>query len=411
MRLRVVPAHDGLRWAVMRSLRLLSAGLIGLAVLSSISSCSTDGVFALSCGDGRVDDPEECDEADENGLPGHCSASCTLPKLAEIEGDVLAFMNEVDGARVSGATVSILELPERSVVTGDDAHFRFEGIQVGTKVTLVVEHPNFKTTQSATVVVGPNGIDPFSVQVVPKTLFAALSGLVPLPVEEESHCIIASTVARTGGSLYVHLRQGAAGASVSLEPAPAPESGPIYFNEAVLPDTEQPTTSKDGGVLFYRLDPGEYVMSATRDDTVFNHVTLNCRAGIVVNAGPPLGLLANVASPDYGAGAERPADSYSDATDALCAATRACVNADAGSEHYPEITEASCAAMFRNVWASIEGDCDEESGVKDAARSLYDCRAASCALTLGGDEACVDEEASFEAAQTTYGACLEASAP
>lgn len=382
--------------------------LATVALLTPFAACSTDGVFALSCGDGRVDDPEECDEGDDNGLPGHCSTSCTLPKLAVIEGDVLAFMNEVDGARVSGATVTILELPERSVVTGDDAHFRFEDIEVGSKVTLVVEHPSFKTTQSATVTVGPQGVDPFSVQVVPKTLFAALSNLVPLPVEEETHCIIASTVARTGGSLYVHLRQGAAGAKVTLEPAAAAESGPIYFNEAVLPDPEQPSTSKDGGVLFYRLEPGEYVMSATREDTVFNRVTLNCRAGVIVNAGPPLGLLANVPSPDYAAGAERPADSYSDTSDALCAATRSCVNEDAGAEHYPEVTQASCTAMFRNVWASIDADCDAESDVKGAAKALYACRAESCELTLGGDEACVDEESAFEAAQVAYGACLVA---
>jgi hypothetical protein len=298
-----------------------------LAVSLGALACDEPEIVALECGDGRVDAPEVCDEADLNGTPGHCSADCSAePAVIAVEGDVLAFMSEVGGERIAGATVSILEHPEMKVVTGADAHFRFEGLLEGTDVTLLVEHPDFKTTQTATVTLGPNGINPFAVQVVPKAIFGALSTLVPLPVEEDKYCVIATTVARMGGSLYVHLRQGAPDVQVSLQPSVPAESGPIYFDEDVLPAVGQPATSKDGGVLFYRVPPGDYVMSAARAETVFNQVRFQCRAGIVVNAGPPMGLLANVASPAYGSGQIRPADSYSAATDSLCEATAACVN-------------------------------------------------------------------------------------
>ncbi|NUP13387.1 MAG: carboxypeptidase regulatory-like domain-containing protein [Polyangiaceae bacterium] len=375
-----------------------------------LAACSSPQIFAEKCGDLRVVEPEVCDEGEDNGKPGHCRADCSgIAELVTIEGDVLAFMTEVQGERIEGATVSIVEHPEMSVVTGADAHFRFEGLEEGTAVTLLVEHPDFKTTQTATITLGPNGVDPFSIQVVPNSLFNALSSLVPLPVEEDKYCVIATTVARLGGSLYVYLRQGAAGAAVSLDPPVSAESGPIYFNENVLPDPDQPATSKDGGVLFYRVPPGDYVMTAQRPDTLLNEVRFQCRAGVIVNAGPPLGLLANIPAPDYGAGQDWPADVDTASTDALCAKTAACVNEDAGVTNYPDVTIESCKAMFANMWASIDASCDETRALRDAARSLYECRTVSCDVTLGGDDVCVPEEEAFEAAQASYGSCLIAS--
>lgn len=381
------------------------AGLLAM----SVASCTEPELFNLECGDGRVDAPEVCDDGAENGAPGHCRADCSgVPAQVRIEGDVLPFLTEVQGPRVAGAKVWILEQPDRSVETGPDAHFVFEGLDEGSDVTLVVEHPDFKTTQTATITLGPNGVDPFSVQIVPKMLFNALSALVPLPVEEDRFCVVATTVARMGGSLYVYLRQGAAGASVTLDPPVLEESGPIYFNEDVLPDVEQEATSIDGGALYYRVPPGSYTLTASREDTVWNEVRIECRAGVIVNAGPPLGLLANVVDPDYAGGIDRASDVYSDASDAMCEATAACVNEDAGEQRYTDTNLASCQAMFQNTWSYVDEACDEDLALRDAARALYVCRTASCDTTLGADDVCVEEEAAFAAAQTAYGACLAA---
>lgn len=375
--------------------------------LSALVGCGDDTGATPVCGDAIVDAPEVCDDGEDNGAPGRCKSDCSgNPALVSVQGDVLAFMSEVQGERISGAKVSVLEHPEMTFVTQEDAHFRFDGLEEGSELTLVVEHPDFKTTQTATLILGPNGVDPFSIQIVPKSLFAAMSNLVPLPVEEDKYCVIATTAARMGGSLYVHLRQGADGVEVSLDPPVPAESGPIYFNESVLPDLDQTATSTDGGVLFYRVPPGAYVLSATRADTVFNTVRFQCRAGFIVNAGPPLGLLANVESPDYGAGHARAADAYSDATDALCEATAGCVNAAADTVRYPQATVESCKAMFRNMWAYVDESCDADSAIRASAKALYECRTTSCDVTLGGDEACTAEEEAFRAAEIAYGRCL-----
>jgi len=372
-----------------------------------MASCGDDS--AATCGNGALDTGEDCDEGASNGTRGHCRADCSgIPTYVSVEGDVLPFLTEVSGKRISGATVSVLEHPEMHVVTGDDAHFRFDDVEVGSDLTLVVEAPSLKTTQTATLVVGPNGVNPFSVQVVPTGVFNAVSALVPLPIEEDKYCVIASTAVRFGGSLYVRLRQGLPGVNVTLEPAAPAESGPLYFNEAVVPDPEQDGTSIDGGVLYYRVPPGDYVMSAAKVGHVFGTVRLKCRAGVIVNAGPALGLLADEVDPDFAAGTDRPADARSASTDAMCEATAACVNAASGKGTYPEATLSSCKAMFRNVWAEVDADCDAESGVGAAARAVYDCRSVDCDVTLGGDDACATEETSFRAAEDVYGACVVA---
>lgn len=331
----------------------------------------------------------------------------TPPKRVSIEGDLFAFLTEVEGPRITGATVSILEHPDKTLVTGADAHFEFDDLEEGSEVTLVASHPDFKTSRTATVRLGAGGVQPFSVQMVPTGLFNALSALVPMPPELDKYCAIASTVARMGGSLFVYLRQGMPGVNVGLTPAVPPECGPIYFNEEVLPDATQEATSIDGGVLFYRLPPGDYTMTATRAGTTFNEVKIRCEAGVIVNAGPPLGLLANVADPDYASGVDRADDAYSAASDALCEKTAACVNEKAMATNYPPITVASCKANYDNTWAHVDAACDASTHLRDAARTLYTCRSTDCALALGDDTACATEDAAFRAAEDAYGACLE----
>lgn len=334
-----------------------------------------------------------------------CGGDEPEPKRVPVEGDVLEFLKEVPGPRVVGAKVSVLEHPERSFVTGEDAHFALEANE-GEDFTLLVEHEGFKTTQTATMRPGPNGIAPFSVQVVSNNLYILLSAVVPLRPELDKYCAVATTTARMGGSLYVRLRQGMPGVRVALDPPVPAESGPIYFNEDVLPDPAQQGSSIDGGVLFYRVPPGDYRMTASKDGNVFNSVRIQCRAGMIVNAGPPLGVLANVPQPDYGLGKTRADDAYSAASDAMCETTRRCVNERAKVENYPEATLASCKAMFRNTWAFVDDACDASTQVRDAARAVYACRATSCAIALGDDDVCVAEEAAFRTAEASYGACL-----
>lgn len=376
--------------------------LLVVSVLALASACG-----GKPCGNGTVDKGEACDEGAANGTYGHCRADCSeQPALVKVQGDILPFTTEVAGKRVSGAKVSVLEHPEMTVTTGDDAHFVFEGIEVGSDLTLVVEHPAYKPTQTGTVKVGPKGIDPFPIQVVSLELFDLLASLMPQAPQEQFFCAIATTVARFGGSLYVTPRQGLPDVQVTLEPAARKESGPIYFNEAVIPDRTMMGTSIDGGVLYYRVPPGDYVLTAHKTGFVFAPVRFKCREGWVVNAGPPMGPVANVASPDHGLGTDRPADGYSEASDAFCEATSRCVNEREKATNYPLVTIGSCRAMFRNVWAFVNEPCDAQSKVRDAAKAMYACRTSSCQKLFGYDTECVDEEKAFRAAEVVYGACV-----
>lgn len=375
-----------------------------------LAGCGGDDTSGPSCGNGVRDGVELCDEGGLNGSLGHCKRDCSgIPVTVSVRGDILPFLSEVDGERLSGATVSILEYPDKTVVTGADGHFDFDGLDEGSDVTLVMEHPDYHATQTATITLGAHGIEPFTIQAVSTNLFSAMKAIVGTPLDEDQFCEVASTVTRLGGALYVHLRQGEPGATVSTLPALLEESGPIYFNEAVLPDKKQLSTSKDGGVVLIRVPPGDYTLTASKADVAIAPVHIKCRAGMVVNAGPPLGLLGHVLSPDYAGGVAYPDDVYSASTDALCAKTAACVNAAAGAENYPAVTLASCQAMFKNMWSYVDLACDAENNIREPYRALFDCRAATCELALGGDEACAAEEQVFLDALASYGACYAAS--
>lgn len=380
-----------------------------VAAVGGVLGCGGDETSGAACGDGVRSGGELCDEGVANGSPGHCKLDCSgIPAQVSVRGDILPFLSEVDGERLSGATVSVLERPDKVVVTGDDGHFEIDGLDEGSDVTLVMEHPDYHPTQTATLTLGPHGIEPFTIQAVSTSLFNAMKAIVGTPLEEEKFCEVASTVTRLGGALYVHLRQGEPGATVSTLPALAEESGPIYFNEAVLPDKKQVSTSKDGGVVLIRVPPGEYTLTAEKANVAITPVRIQCRAGMVINAGPALGLLGHVLDPDYAGGNAYEDDVYSASTDALCEQTASCVNAEAGAENYPPVTVASCKAMFKNMWSYVDLTCDAESAIREPYRALFDCRASSCELALGGDEACVAEEQAFLDALANYGACYAA---
>ena len=59
-----------------------------------------------------------------------------------------------------------------------------------------------------------------------------------------------------------------------------------------------------GGALYYHVAPGEYQLSATKEGFTVAPVKMKCRAGYLVNAGPPIGVQTSVRSPDWGAGAD-----------------------------------------------------------------------------------------------------------
>jgi hypothetical protein len=354
-----------------------------------------------------VQAPEVCDDGSANGSPGHCKADCSgVPAHVSIKGDVFAFMNEVNGPRVAGATVSILERPDKSTTTGADGHFEIDGLDEGSEATVVLSDPNFYPTQSATYVLGPKGIDPFALQVLSNGLFNVLSQLFP-DLNQNANCAVATTITRLGGTVHVRVRQGEAGATLAISPASSGVKGPVYFNDKVLPDTTLTSSSIDGGAFYYNVSPGTYALTAAKPGFTFTTAKVTCRAGWLVNAGPPIGVQSDVKTTDWGP-VTAAADAMTASTDALCQATGDCVNAMNGAGAYPPATVASCKATFQRALALVDASCDASTHVTGVWKAFFDCRAGSCALTLGDDTACATEESAFAAAMQQYAPCYAA---
>lgn len=213
------------------------------------------------------------------------------PRLASVSGDAIPFDNGPDG-RVEGAAVWILEHPERRVTTGADGHFRFDGLEVGSEVTLVLEHPDYHLIQTGTHVVPAEGIERLTFQAVTYNVYVAFAAVLGLTPDEAHACQMPSTVTRVGRSIYDPGAHGEAGATVTIDPPLSAEHGPIYFNSQVVPDRTLVETSDDGGVVFVQVPPGEYVLTAIKPGVEFRQIKLKCRAGVLVNASPPWGLQA-----------------------------------------------------------------------------------------------------------------------
>jgi hypothetical protein len=207
---------------------------------------------------------------------------------ASVSGDAIPFNYQTD--RIEGATVSILEFPDRRVVTGADGHFQFDDIPVGSEVSLVMEHPGYHVEQTGTHVVPTEGLERVTFQGVTNEVYAALGAVLGVVPDEEHACQMPTTVTRIGRSLYDPGAHGEEGATVTIDPPLPAEHGPIYFNSSVIPDRSLTETSEDGGVLYVQVPPGEYVMTAHKPGAEFRQVKFKCRAGVLVNASPPWGL-------------------------------------------------------------------------------------------------------------------------
>jgi hypothetical protein len=245
----------------------------GLAVAIVLAAA-----FVAACGD----DGEQVGSPPPTATP--------TPILVSVSGDAIPFVGGPDG-RIEGAEVWILEQAARRVTTGADGHFEFDGLAVGSEITLVMEHPDYYPIQTGTIIVGPAGAERVTFQAVTYEIYDAFAEFLDID-PDPTRCQMVTTVTRVGKSIYDPGAHGESGAVVTLDPPLPAEQGPLYFNASVLPDWTLTETSEDGGVLFLQVPPGEYVWTASKPGVEFSQVRMKCRAGLLVNASPPWGLQA-----------------------------------------------------------------------------------------------------------------------
>jgi hypothetical protein len=206
-----------------------------------------------------------------------------------------AFRFDWTWAYLEGAKVSVVERPDLGRVGTDASGFvQVDGLHVGQEATFVAEHPDFWPTQTATIIPDESGVDDLTFQMPPRLIVQAMAVWLLTWLNPE-RCQIATTVTVAGGTPF---SPGLAGAQVSITPPLPEESGPFYFEIVEIPGWPMldlpmrglTETTGDGGAIFINVPPGDYVLSASREDEEFSTAQVKCRAGVLVNAAPPYGL-------------------------------------------------------------------------------------------------------------------------
>lgn len=102
------------------------------------------------------------------------------------------------------------------------------------------------------------------------------------------------TVGKSWGSMHDdRLPHGDAGATMTISPASDNYIGPIYFNEAVIPDLSQPDTSLDGGVTWLNIPLNNtYYVSAQKPGVTYETVKFS-----IAESDQEAGVLLYIASP------------------------------------------------------------------------------------------------------------------
>lgn len=222
----------------------------------------------------------------------------TVPAVAHIRGTAYTF-NTPDP--IAGATIKVEELPDVSATTGADGSYELE-LPLGTTATPYIAAADHYGVHVQTFTLDDahdgSELDGVNFQTPSLAIYDGLKALVGGFVGRdpfEGGCVIVTTVgdARMVGMTFDEFinfhPHGVEGATVAIDPASA---APIYFNDQVLPDQAQLTSSIDGGVLFANVPPGEYSLSATKPGVEFATVHVKCESGWVVNANPIWGLHA-----------------------------------------------------------------------------------------------------------------------
>ena len=219
---------------------------------------------------------------------------------------------------ISGASISVLEMPELNTTTNSQGEFTIEGIPIGSQATFVLEHDRYPLTYTKTHTIPDTGITDLTFQVPNHGLFAVIELQLGL-TSDPNKCNMVSTFTRVGKTIGDEGHHWQAGAVLSID---APEGalieeGPIYFGDNVVPDRARTYSSLDGGVLIGNADPGDYTLTASciedktnflaeyppadypdqdlrcqTEDVQFEPVLMKCRAGVFLNASPSYGLQA-----------------------------------------------------------------------------------------------------------------------
>lgn len=280
----------------MNKLLVIAATLFVVLCFSKQALCEEANVLNLT------------DYKDEAALKEHEKSVSTVRLRGKVS---LAAYGDFH-AVVPGAHVWIAEYPESKelkIRSGKNGWWSMTVIKPrGTNLgfSFVYEKKGWITTKSNVISITDKDDLDLSMQFIDPQLFSSLAkpeiekmlaAMLPAGSDTKFKNAIVVTVGKSWASMHDdRLPHGEAGAIATTIPGAV---GPIYFDETVRPNPSYTKTSVDGGVAWINVPPGEYTLTATKPDTVFNDVKFviddaDFASGIILHiASPPDTILSN----------------------------------------------------------------------------------------------------------------------
>ena len=219
------------------------------------------------------------------------------PETVTLSGNAYAFIFAGNVSRLEGAVIRIEELPELETVAGPNGAWTLE-VPDNTTVTPYAQYPGYYTTHLQTFHTRGYDLRQVNFQMPEFGIYRLLAGIIGAETDPETellvNCGIVSTFFQKEGRSFSDFNDfhdfrphGIVGSTASISPE---ATQPLYFNSDVIPDPLQPSSSRDGGVLWKDVPTGVYRVRGTNSTTRHASFVATCAPGRLVNANPPWGL-------------------------------------------------------------------------------------------------------------------------
>lgn len=183
---------------------------------------------------------------------------------------------------------------------------------VGGRLNMIFQHAGYQTSQSGTYTITKSGyVDQYGLiswQALPRTLWAVIKNIILYETHtsiKKDTCQVIMTVSAYHKTLNDD-PQGEEGATVQIEPLHGNHSDKLYdvryyldiFMKKPFPWPGLKKTSKDGGVIFVNVKPGNYKVITKKEGVKFSTPEFKCNpsewkglneSNIVINLSPPQG--------------------------------------------------------------------------------------------------------------------------
>jgi hypothetical protein len=196
---------------------------------------------------------------------------------------------------LGGASIRVAELPKVRATVRRDGTYDLV-VPDGARITPYIVAARHHTIYLETFVTAGEDLNNVNFQTPSDAIYTALAALLGVQLDAAGNlrqCAIVSTFSTKNvrdlsyAGFIAYGAHGVAGATATAKPS-LPR--PVYFNENVVPDRTQATSSKDGGVIWTGVPSGVYALSGHSASTRFASFKATCRPGRIVNANPPWGL-------------------------------------------------------------------------------------------------------------------------